>query len=594
MDKSNFIKTSIDPSKVSRVVDASVDVGNATNVELLIAISKNGDDPRLGSAYSYAATKACSLITDANGKVLLDNMGSTSSLLSAIPDSTGAKELYYSEASGGNYKPFVAQKMGTAIESAVNGSWRIVASFPRSTLAGNTPAKPYPGGSVDLPEYDSKGIKKSDLKILVNSDSYWVEFAKLVAGALDQKISTESYDCIILGKQSVYRTDANGGTNSSGDYFRSQTDNLHMVTGRRRLIIGTANATISVPITGPGKDLFVAWVTPGSDATPGVVYWYEISTVRNAYSIPLNAKVEKGYHLNLIEGVLTNLTGITSSTAVESTLQIDNGSVVISAVNWSCDIGYGSLNSTFMRRYWSTGFGQLTKVTDSDKIDAALNTWDDHNPEGLNYAIKAVNCANRSLTETSFYRDYSRARKRACKDNDYMTLTYSDGLSMKEVESRLAAQQQRLVWVGQRYATNVSMSVSMATVAAGPNSTQFILTIPGGSSTTYSLDEAGIQSAVDSLPANVGLSDPSGILKGKLPTNSDGTYLAAGTGSYVTLSGSATATGAAIDYQTVIKVMSIDAQVSYLCSQVTTYRQIQSLVLNLINLCDFSSVSKVM
>lgn len=228
----------------------------------------------------------------------------------------------------------------------------------------------------------------------------------------------------------------------------------------------------------------------------------------------------------------------------------------------------------------TTGY-KIWKTVDAATAAKVAESWGAIN--AITYNVIGGLIGPLSLTQTNAYREYGKARAKACLTNNYLELAYNQEYSMKQVEAKLSALRgysclsYDLAAVGNNTSTGtVSNTIPVAT-----------LTLRSGTTTIYDIASTnGTQTFVDTASAD----SVSAMLTAVMPCTFAGdttglaTFMAAqGTGDIngVNTAASIDTNAVRVDFTqgqvprvptpTVISAMSVDSQVRFMATQLTDY-----------------------
>lgn len=264
-------------------------------------------------------------------------------------------------------------------------------------------------------------------------------------------------------------------------------------------------------------------------------------------------------------------------------VEFDDRVVIDNIIDAKVDRVDGSLLFADYAKYLD-GLGIYEPYTEEEKAKVA-SSWAKL-PDGIVFALKTEQCANRSVKETTAYKEYGRKRAKACKDNNFLDLPYNDEYTWKQVDNMMSALKSRSIWI---------TDAGNAEIISAPP----VTTTPVTRTLTFSVNTSNVLNWVsdeDAVRGQLILSTSSfeSLLDRMMPfrivdtaTGDMNTFLASNNlgsvqdfnGNYnvetykeIHLGMGVRAIGAAVTYEDIVAVNGVDGEISYLASQLTDYR----------------------
>lgn len=311
--------------------------------------------------------------------------------------------------------------------------------------------------------------------------------------------------------------------------------------------------------------------------------------------------IERMFPLNNIGGLLNKIEGeykVSEQSFFEYT---GEGSIEVFDATLTVSKAWGHITQEFVENYWSTGLGVYTPVSE-EIVAQRMKTWNLAAPNGVFFAISNEVCSGRSLTELPFYKEYVKARRKACKDNNFMTLSYNDEYSMRNVEDMLGKLTTRNVWCSDDVATTSTTSTfSMGTVTISDNGDGRFKVVNGTNSAYFAKTESGVSQFFDAYPRYT-IVDPTLIIESIVGQDVDGSGVSVlnkqlepmKTSSF-DMSKSSIVRSYAQSYVDLLNNgTTTTGQLAFLCSQLTTYKSMPSMINSLLREFDFDNLAKAL
>ena len=372
------------------------------------------------------------------------------------------------------------------------------------------------------------------------------------------------------------------------------------IAGYRRLIItdGSSNQMV-VWLKGAGKDILWASVGQGNGSGGvSVTYDYQVINVITPPKAKLPGTTFDAYFpISMPTGLVDNISG--SAVVVEAGIEyVGDCSITVFDCDMTVSRASGHISPETVVNYWTTGWGIYKPISEDAAYDK-LVSWNTALQDGAYYTIQASDCSGRSLTELTYYKDYAKARRKACKDNDYMSKKFNEEYTMQQVEDMLQAVSTRSVWVsGQALTSAASMAASQQSVTVTDNGDKRIKAVANSNTTYYQQTEEGLdQFASDFIGFKI--VDTAGILEKVAGLDSTGEGLAklneslsGASNLKYSLSSSNIVLGFAPTYEELLARSSgVDAEISFLVAQLTTFRKFNTFVMGWMNEFNYDNVS---
>lgn len=311
------------------------------------------------------------------------------------------------------------------------------------------------------------------------------------------------------------------------------------------------------------------------------------------------------YPLNGASMFVNGYYGIASPVTELGSVSYGGMAIVIreQTINVTSVRGHISVNE--MRDYFSTGYG-LFKPLEGDALTKTLESWQSYLDTGIVFGIQPGKASGYSLKTLPFYNEYARARKKACRDNNYMDLKYNAEYTNKQVEALLAAASSLDVWC-----TNAALASTKPVTSTFSRTVLQVITVELAGSTFYSVqfpgelnprryafNAEGAQTLLtDIIENDFGIKDTTGTLDNIIGLDDDGKALSEyDTGSQSTSTNtfdmrmSSYNMGSAITAEDLEKQAGRVAATAYVAQQLTTFRHIRTNIPYLLSEFTFEKV----
>lgn len=297
-------------------------------------------------------------------------------------------------------------------------------------------------------------------------------------------------------------------------------------------------------------------------------------------------------------GIASNVTEIGSTTYAGMAIVLREQTIDVTSVR-------GHISVPEIRDYFSTGYGLFTPL-EGDKLEKALTSWQSYLDTGVVFGIQPGSAAGYSLKTLPFYDEYARARKKACRDNNFMDLKYNAEYTNKQVENLLTSVSNLDVWctnaalastkpVQRNFSRTVLQVIKVSLAGSDFYSVQF----PGElNPRRYAFNNEGAALLLNDIIENdFGVKDTTGTIDAVMGLDEEGKSLSEyNTGSQTTNTSSFDMRMTSYNMGSAITAQDLEFQAgrvaatAYVAQQLTTFRHIRTNIPYLLSEFTFEKV----
>lgn len=125
-------------------------------------------------------------------------------------------------------------------------------------------------------------------------------------------------------------------------------------------------------------------------------------------------------------------------TVVEEDVEIEGMAGKLLKVTAMCDMFTGKVDKSWYNDYYQTGFG-LYSPRNSNVQKNILDQWNKLDFEQLGFCVDSAftQISPEIVYQTDLARAYAKAREKACKDNDWLTQSFMDGVTYGDIRNKI-------------------------------------------------------------------------------------------------------------------------------------------------------------
>lgn len=313
---------------------------------------------------------------------------------------------------------------------------------------------------------------------------------------------------------------------------------LPVVKGLRRVLVCEGSGLLNFYILGGGTDIVLSrGHTIGQDYYTGIRTTIENTFTRLELSEPdkfsaatigmRGLTLRKMFPLSALMFFVQNIV-VSQST----TVNIDpSGSGLdaseVTETNGATNYVTGMILTDDYEEYLSTGLGVFEPRKPGD-VEKVISTWRRLAGDGVMFRLQPETLHEKSVKDLHVYKEYGKARAKACKTNDFMDKQFNDEYTWKQVDNYMTAQSTWESWICDIYDAAAAPAVgTIPTVTLkGYNSSNVEVTtssealvlrlvLPSGKivevrNTVSDVD--GVGALADLITEDIVLSDPNNFL----------------------------------------------------------------------------------